>query len=77
MNFFSFGSTDGSGFKISPQFWIFVIVSIPLTALTLGAWIVIVRRQNAQRALGILPCLKGTNESAVNAKLISLFWEKV
>jgi hypothetical protein len=37
MNLFDFGEEDGS-LQASPQFWIFVVTTVPLTMLTVGAW---------------------------------------
>jgi hypothetical protein len=46
MNLFSFNGSDSdsSTFLISPQFWIFIVIAVPLTGLTLGAWMLIVQR---------------------------------
>ena len=51
MNLFTFETAQGSGFQISAQFWIFLILSVPLTLLTVGAWFIIVRKRNKKRAL--------------------------
>jgi len=37
MNLFDFKSEDGS-LRASPQFWIFVATTVPLTMLTVGTW---------------------------------------
>jgi hypothetical protein len=40
MNLFTFQSQfdPNSGFMISPDFWIFVALALPLTLLTVGSW---------------------------------------
>ncbi|KAB8208458.1 hypothetical protein BDV34DRAFT_233333 [Aspergillus parasiticus] len=45
MNLFEFGDSNGQGFTISKQFWIFVVAAVPLTMLTLGSWYIITKRQ--------------------------------
>ena len=50
MNLFSYGNDD-SGFSISPQFWTFVAVAVPLTLFTVGSWFVMTRRKKAQKAV--------------------------
>ncbi|PLB46429.1 hypothetical protein P170DRAFT_438224 [Aspergillus steynii IBT 23096] len=46
MNLFDFdGGNDGGEFTISRQFWIFVIVAVPLTLLTLASWYLITQRR--------------------------------
>ncbi|KAE8348041.1 hypothetical protein BDV28DRAFT_165344 [Aspergillus coremiiformis] len=45
MNLFNFEGPNGEGFRISDQFWIFVVIAIPLTFLTLASWYVITRRR--------------------------------
>ncbi|KAL9636455.1 MAG: hypothetical protein Q9204_002251 [Flavoplaca sp. TL-2023a] len=38
-NLFSYsGSGPHGGFRVSPQFWIFVVLAIPLTLVTIGCW---------------------------------------
>ncbi|KAL9026508.1 MAG: hypothetical protein Q9196_004834 [Gyalolechia fulgens] len=38
-NLFSYsGSGPHAGFRVSPQFWIFVVLAIPLTLVTIGCW---------------------------------------
>ncbi|KAI9927065.1 hypothetical protein MW887_003447 [Aspergillus wentii] len=47
MNLFDFDSGDDNPnpiFTISRQFWIFVVIAVPLTLLTLGSWYYITRR---------------------------------
>ena len=51
MNFFTFETAQESGFQVSAQFWIFLILSLPLTLLTVGAWFIIMRKKNKKRAL--------------------------
>jgi len=50
-NLFIFQTDDGSGFQVSPQFWIFIVLSVPLTVLTIGSWFFIIRRRNKKRTL--------------------------
>ena len=46
MNLFDFdGGNDGGEFTVSRQFWIFVIVAVPLTLLTLASWYLITQRR--------------------------------
>ncbi|KAK2790106.1 hypothetical protein FQN53_000346 [Emmonsiellopsis sp. PD_33] len=49
MNLFSYGNS-GSGFTISPQFWVFVVLAVPLTAITIVSWYVFVRRRLRRRS---------------------------
>ncbi|OCK91162.1 uncharacterized protein K441DRAFT_642086 [Cenococcum geophilum 1.58] len=37
-NLFVFQTIQGSGFQVSAQFWIFIVITIPLTILTVGGW---------------------------------------
>ncbi|KAI4641902.1 uncharacterized protein J4E78_010332 [Alternaria triticimaculans] len=48
MNLFDFKGEDGS-LQASPQFWIFVITTVPLTMLTVGAWYLYKTRHNKIR----------------------------
>jgi hypothetical protein len=48
MNLFSFGS-DSSGFQTSNQFWIFIVLTIPLTIITVGSWVIMARQGRKQR----------------------------
>ncbi|KAA8651230.1 uncharacterized protein ATNIH1004_000108 [Aspergillus tanneri] len=50
MNLFEFDGGNGRGFTISGQFWIFVVIAVPLTLLTLAAWYLIIRRRSRLRA---------------------------
>lgn len=43
MNLFDYGKTGD--FEISHQFWIFVVIAVSLTALTVGSWYWFSRRQ--------------------------------
>jgi hypothetical protein len=49
MNLFVFSSSDSSDFQISKQFWIYVVLTVPLTVITVGSWIVMARRARKQR----------------------------
>jgi len=49
MNPFSFQTADSPRFTISNQFWTFVILSVPLTVLTLTSWHIFSRRRTKQR----------------------------
>ncbi|KAE9367220.1 hypothetical protein N431DRAFT_495515 [Stipitochalara longipes BDJ] len=46
MNLFAFKGSDSnsSSFSISPKFWIFIAIAVPLTGVTLGAWMLIVQK---------------------------------
>ncbi|RYO54920.1 hypothetical protein AA0116_g9310 [Alternaria tenuissima] len=48
MNVFDFKSEDGS-LRASPQFWIYVVTTVPLTMLTVGAWYLYKTRHNKLR----------------------------
>lgn len=48
MNLFNFDDATGN-FVISGQFWIFVVLAVPLTLLTLGTWYVFTRRRRKQQ----------------------------
>lgn len=48
MNLFSF---DGPKFTVSKEFWIFVVLAVPLTLLTLGSWYMFTRRRLLRRKL--------------------------
>ncbi|KAF9892111.1 hypothetical protein FE257_002517 [Aspergillus nanangensis] len=45
MNLFDFNGPNDSGFTISNKFWIFVVIAVPLTLLTVGSWYFITRRR--------------------------------
>lgn len=46
MNLVDFdGGRDGGTFTISKQFWIFVVLAVPLTLLTLASWYLITQRR--------------------------------
>ncbi|PYH93159.1 hypothetical protein BO71DRAFT_382203 [Aspergillus ellipticus CBS 707.79] len=47
MNMFDFA--DGGKFLISPQFWIFVVLAVPLTLLTLAMWYLVTKRKLKHR----------------------------
>jgi hypothetical protein len=49
MNLFAFQSADSSNFQISKQFWIFIVLTVPLTLITVGSWIVMARKRRRQR----------------------------
>jgi len=50
MNFFTFQTFEGSGFQMSKQFWIYIALSIPLTLLTVGSWLVFTRKRKRIKA---------------------------
>ncbi|KAI8933033.1 hypothetical protein NX059_009682 [Plenodomus lindquistii] len=50
MNLFDFKSEDGS-LQASPQFWIFVAATVPLTMLTVGGWYLYKMRQDKIKAV--------------------------
>lgn len=49
MNLFDFDGECQGGFTISKQFWIFVVLAVPLTLLILASWYVIARRTRKAR----------------------------
>ncbi len=49
MNLFTFQTASGSGFAISEQFWIFIVIAVPLTVATMGLWLIMSRRRKKQR----------------------------
>ncbi|RAK80840.1 uncharacterized protein BO72DRAFT_492828 [Aspergillus fijiensis CBS 313.89] len=49
MNLFDFDGGCQGGFTISKQFWIFVVLAVPLTLLILASWYVITRRTRKAR----------------------------
>jgi hypothetical protein len=52
MNLFSFQSQSdpASGFQISKEFWIFIVLALPLTLLTVGSWYWMARSRKKQKA---------------------------
>lgn len=48
MNFFEFGS-DIRALRASPNFWIYVAATIPLTMITVGAWYVFKLQHDRKR----------------------------
>jgi hypothetical protein len=51
MNLFAFQGPNGSGFKISSQFWIFIALALPLTVLTVGSWFYIAYKRKRNKAI--------------------------
>ncbi|RAH41868.1 uncharacterized protein BO95DRAFT_372208, partial [Aspergillus brunneoviolaceus CBS 621.78] len=49
MNLFDFDGGEKGSFTISKQFWIFVILAVPLTLLTLASWYVVARQTRKAR----------------------------
>jgi hypothetical protein len=49
MNLFAFQSSDGPGFQISKQFWIFIVLTVPLTILTVGSWFFIAHKRRRDK----------------------------
>jgi hypothetical protein len=49
MNLFTFQAPDGSGFAISKQFWIFVLLTVSLTLITVGSWTAMARKRRKQK----------------------------
>jgi hypothetical protein len=49
MNLFVFQPPGGAGFAVSRQFWVFVLLAVPLTLLTLGSWYLFSRRRKQQK----------------------------
>ena len=50
MSFFHFApSADGGSeqWTVSPKFWMYWVVTIPVTALTVGIWFVVQRRHSS------------------------------
>jgi hypothetical protein len=50
MNLFVFQTTNG-GFRISRDFWVFVALTLPLTAFTILTWRLVKSRQDKERRL--------------------------
>jgi hypothetical protein len=50
MNLFSFQTAEGTGFRISKSFWIFVVITLPLTFVTVGSWIIMARRHKKRKS---------------------------
>ena len=50
MNLFIFDTGNGAGFTISKQFWVFVILVVPMTFITVGTWLIFARRRRIKRA---------------------------
>jgi hypothetical protein len=51
MNLFTFQTSDGSGFQISKQFWVFFLMTVPLTLITVGSWAIMARKRKKQKLL--------------------------
>jgi hypothetical protein len=51
MNLFTFQTSDGSGFQISKQFWVFFLITVPLTLITVGSWAIMARKWKKQKLL--------------------------
>ena len=49
MNLFTFQTSDGSGFQISKQFWVFFLITVPLTLITVGSWAIMARKRKKQK----------------------------
>ncbi|KAI9862934.1 MAG: hypothetical protein M1813_004107 [Trichoglossum hirsutum] len=50
MNLFTFQNpSGGSGFAISRQFWVFIVLVVPLTVLTLGLWYWFSKRKSSKK----------------------------
>jgi len=49
MNLFTFSSDNSSRFQVSKQFWVFVVLTIPLTLITVGLWVIMARRGRKQK----------------------------
>ena len=49
MNLFTFATSGSNGFEVSHQFWIFVALTVPLTLLTVGSWLLMSRRRRRVR----------------------------
>jgi hypothetical protein len=49
MNLFAFSSADGPTFQVSKQFWVFMVLTIPLTFVTVGSWVFMARRRRNER----------------------------
>ena len=46
-NFVQFQAPSGT-IRLAKDFWIFLAVAVPLTLMTLGAWLVLIRRRREQ-----------------------------
>ncbi|KAL2844546.1 hypothetical protein BJY01DRAFT_263842 [Aspergillus pseudoustus] len=57
MNLFDFG--DEGNLEISHHFWIFIVLAVPLTVLTVGSWYWLKRRRQKQREQSRIADLEG------------------
>jgi hypothetical protein len=67
MSFFHFSpSADGGSeqWTVSPKFWMYWVVTIPVTALTVGIWFIVQRRHSS----GIGSVAKSHNVSMVDTR---------
>ncbi|OCL02180.1 hypothetical protein AOQ84DRAFT_443530 [Glonium stellatum] len=49
-NLFVFQTMEGSSFQVSGKFWVFFVIAIPLTVLTVGGWFIYTcKRRNPKR----------------------------
>jgi len=48
MNLFDFREENGT-FHISPQFWVYIVATVPLTLVTVGAWYYYKRSHDLKR----------------------------
>jgi hypothetical protein len=48
MNLFDFREEDAA-LHISPQFWVYVVATVPLTFVTVGAWYYYKKSQDRKR----------------------------
>jgi cytochrome c-type biogenesis protein CcmH/NrfF len=51
MNLFAFQGPDGSGFQMSHQFWVFIVLTVPLTLLTVGTWFYVAHKRKRNKKL--------------------------
>lgn len=49
MNLFSFGNPQGHDFVVSKRIWVFFLLAVPLTLLTLGTWRFFTEKERKER----------------------------
>ncbi|KAL8831485.1 MAG: hypothetical protein Q9170_005269 [Blastenia crenularia] len=53
-NLFTYSTSNShTGFHVSPQFWVFIVLAVPLTLLTIGCWFFYSQRTKRSRVKGL------------------------